>query len=287
MKIKFILIFCLLPVLLSAQKIHMTIDVSYSHLSQDVQAELQDFQNRLDEYINGYQWTNDPNEVFIPMKISIILESRSQTSGNPLYKAQFLIATPSGENYYEKNWLFSYMQTEILTHDRFEYHTLASFIDYFIYLAIAGEADTYGFQGGNEFFDKARNILSQAVSSDPSSWTEKQNDFNEILDSDHLPLREAKYYFYQTLFLIEVAEGKNIEKIRENNNLITDKLIQVFKKRPNSKHLKRFMDSHFQDFCTLFIFDESDQNIQEIIKIDQLHKADYNDCIEKMNHSDR
>ena len=75
--------------LISAQKIEANVEVTYSHLSQSAQNELQDFKTRLEEYINGYEWTTDRMEVFIPIKINIIVESQSLSSGTPQYQAHY------------------------------------------------------------------------------------------------------------------------------------------------------------------------------------------------------
>ena len=266
--------------LISAQKIEANVEVTYSHLSQSPQNELQDFKTRLEEYINGYEWTQDRLEVFIPIKINIIVESQSLSSGTPQYQAQFLIATPSGENYYEKKWLFHYSKLEILTHDRVEYHQIANLLDYYIFLVIAGEADSHELLGGTEYFDKTRGILSQGTSAAAANWSGRERDFNQILNAEHSPLREAKYYFYQAVFLIEIAEGIDKEKIKEYTTTTCNKLMQVFKRRPNSKHLKRFMDSHYQQFCTLLKYDDNENNLLILKEVDALHKKEYDNCVE-------
>ncbi|GAB4169164.1 MAG: hypothetical protein Kow00108_02660 [Calditrichia bacterium] len=261
----------------TAQKIVCTVKFDLQYLQQEGKDIVADLQNRLEDYVNSYDYMEDKLELVIPVKINIIFESVSQSASNNEFKAQFLISSPSGENYYDKSWMFKYTPGELIIHDETQLHPITTLIDYYIYLVLGGELDGYSLLGGTEAYEKARNIVTRAASLG-GNWSSRDKDFQELMDGRLLPLREAKYYFYRSAFLIEVALAKNLKAIRTNNKLCILKLQEAAKQFPNSKHIKRFFDYHYQEFCKLLQYEESEELIDMLIAIDPVHRAVYENC---------
>lgn len=264
---------------LFAQKIVATVNFDLQYLQQEAKDLVVNLQSQLEEYVNGYDYAENKLGLVIPVRINIIFESYSQSAGNTEFKAQFLISSPSGENFYDRNWRFPYNQNEIIIHDETKAHPITSLIDYYIYLVLGGEMDTYELLGGTDYYEIARNILSRARSLG-SEWSIREKDFQELTDGRLLSLREAKYYYYKSLFLIDVAEGKDVESIRKYNAIFMEKFLDSYNQSPTAKPIKRFLDYHFEEFCKLFSFEETPKYMEQLISIDPIHKKTYQKCIE-------
>jgi hypothetical protein len=263
-----------------AQKIVATVNFDLQYLQQEAKDVVLELKPKLEDYINSYDYAEDELGLVIPIKVNVIFESYSISGGNTEFKAQLLISSPAGENFYDKNWKFPYRQGEIIIHDEASPHPITSLIDYYIYLVLGGEMDTYQLLGGTDFYEIARNILARARTLG-SEWSLRDRDFQELIDGRLLPLREAKYYYYQSLFLIEIAEAADIQKIREYNSEFVKKLKEAFEQSPNAKPIKRFFDYHFDEICTLLQYEATSDLLNEIIAMDPIHKNTYQKCLEE------
>ena len=114
------------------------------------------------------------------------------------------------------------------------------------------------------------------VSNFSSGWRNRQEQVETIRNSDHESLRDAKYYYYEGLFYIE--HRKNREKGPEYSKKVVQLIDNVFRRRPNSASLKRFLDAHYQEFCVLFSFDTDRENINNMARMDNRHRESYQEC---------
>lgn len=260
-----------------AQHVSIKLEFDLQYLQAEAREIVADLQGRLEDYVSSYEFRQGKLDVFIPIKMNIIFESYSQSGGSTQFKAQFLISTPSGENFYDRNWQFTYNRGEILQHDLNQAHPITSLIDYYVFLALAGEMDTYALLGGTEYYETARNILG--IARNLVNWNLRENEFNEIMDGRLLQLRELKYYYYQSLFLIDVGEGKDLERIRQNNREMMERLERVSQQFPSAKALKRFFDYHYQELCLLLSYDESPVHLLKLTELDPVHADSYTSCI--------
>ena len=150
-------------------------------------------------------------------------------------------------------------------------------MDYYAYLVIAGELDTYDLFAGNPFYDRCQEISNRGqLSNYGTGWKSRLDEVILITDGDHVPLREAKYYYYQGLYFVE-REPKP-EYAHEISKGVVERLAKVANKRPNSRALKRFFDAHYQEFCKLFQFDRNRTNVNNLININAAHRDTYQNC---------
>jgi len=263
---------------LNAQTVNATVKVQISRLQEQDKQLLAGMAQQLEEYINSYQWSDDNQDIVIPCQINFIIETVTNRGSDRVFRTQFLISSPSGENFYDKNGEFIYQRGQSMSHQRAIYDPLLQLVDYYIYMVIAGELDTYILLGGTPFYNQALQIANQGmVSIYPSGWRARLEEVKLITDGDHVPLRQAKYYYYEGLYYIEAEP--NVEEARKLAKTVVDLLEQVYQKRPNSKALKRFFDAHYQEFCSLFKYDEDKFNVRRLIRIDDRHRESYEKCL--------
>lgn len=262
---------------LFAQRINATVTVRMDHLQPRDQQDLADLQQKLTDYINQNKWSDANQDIVLDCNVQIIVETATSRGSEKVYRAQFLISSPSGENYYDKAWEFKYVPGQPLEPFRTSFDPLLDMVDYYIYMVLGGEMDTYELFAGTPFYDHALDITNQGLLSNyATGWKKRQDQVILITDADHVALREAKFYYYEGLYFVE--EEPNKEYARKFAKAVMKRLEQLHNKRPNSAALKRFLDAHFQEFCKLFQYDVDRTNIDKMLIIDARHRDTYQNC---------
>ncbi len=274
-----LLLIILSPLQLWAQKVYAKVSIQ---IANTIPSAEQDFLNQLpsevETYISNLNWPVINEDIEIPITIQIIVESMAISSGEKSFIGQFLISSPSGENFRDRSWRFKYQPGQIFSPQQTEFDPLTGLINYYLQMVIAGELDCYLLLGGTPYYDMALNTANEGLTSlYPAGWTARLEQVKSITDGDHIPLREAKFYYYEGLFFVEAK--KNRVKARQMSKKVMDLLEAVYEKRPNSPHLKRFLDAHFQEFCTLFSMDENDYNLRRLMRMDPVHRSTYEKCL--------
>jgi hypothetical protein len=263
---------------LSAQRMNCQVAVDMPRLQPQDQQELADLASKLTDYLNNTRWSDSNQDIVLNCNISIIVQTVNQRGSDKVYLAQFLIGSPSGENYYDQSWEFTYIPGQSFEFFRTSFDPLLDLIDFYTYMVIGGEMDTYELLSGSPYYNKCQDIANRGQSSNfATGWKNRLDEAILITDGDHVPLREAKFYYYEGLYFVE--RNPNPEYARQFGEAVIDRLKRVHNKRPNSRALKRFFDAHFQELCKLFIYDNDRSNINILIEINPIHSETYRDCV--------
>ena len=261
----------------SAQVLNVRVTVKMEHLQPQDQNELSDLEQRLTDYLANTQWSEGNQDIVLDCNLNLIIETVTNRGSEKVYRSQFLISSPSGENFYDKACEFTYHPGQAMDAFRTYFDPLLALVDFYAYMVIAGELDTYSLLGGTPFYDRAQDIANQGQLSNYSTgWTKRLEEVILITDADHVALREAKFYFYEGLYFVE--EEPNKDYTRKFVNAVVERLANVYNKRPNSKALKRFMDAHYQEFCKFFLFAPNQTTLDKLIQIDSRHRDTYEKC---------
>lgn len=262
---------------LFAQTVQAKVSLSADRLVPEDRQLLAELPRALQDYINGYRWGNDDREMIIHCEFNFIIERVDTRNAEKVFSGQLLVSSQSGENFLDKFVQFPFQQGFLMTHDRGQFESLLSITDFYMYMVLGGELDTYILRGGTRYYDAARKMVSEGlISNYARGWTFRQELVETITDGDHQGLREAKFYFYDGLFYIEVKNNPSVARDRAQK--VVEALDRVHRRKPNSTALKRFLDAHYPEFCTLFKFDENRKNILAMANIDNRHRETYVEC---------
>ena len=274
---KFLVSIIVISSIAFGQKVKATVDLQADRLLPQDRELLAQIPFDLVEYINSNEWSSDYPDIRIDMGINFVIEASNKRGAEQLFRGRIIINSPSGENYLDRAYEFAYQRGQSMQHDRSLFDPLLALVDFYIYMIIAGELDAYVLKAGTIHYEQARAIADQGqVSNYSTGWRTRLEEVGLITDGDHLPLREAKFYYYEGLFYIE--ERKDAQRGRTYANKVVELLDAVFSRRPNSKALKRFLDSHYQEFCGLFVYDTNRDNLTKMSNIDNRHSETYEGC---------
>ncbi len=164
----------------------------------------------IQEYINENTWTDDRFELheLIDCSLQIVfLEAYTQTT----FRAQ-LVLTSTRPIYgttakttllqvNDSKWEFAFAQGTPLVFETERYNHLTSVLDYYAYIMLGYDYDSFSEFGGEEFFQKARRIQQAATSANGAGWSGVDPDsrsrlVDQITGPRFRPLREAYFTYH-------------------------------------------------------------------------------------------
>lgn len=202
----FLVAAAVVPAAMAQEEIFCDVAINYRQLQGNNFTFLEELEELVEEYINENKWTDDRflEEERISCTMQIVFrEALTQTSFN----AQFIMtssrpiygtsATTKVLEINDPEWAFEFSQGTPLIFETERYNPLTSVIDFYVYIMLGYDYDTFSEFGGEEFFQKARRIheLSQAQGS--SLNNRRAGLIRQLLDPRFKPLRQAyfKYHF--------------------------------------------------------------------------------------------
>ncbi len=254
-----------------AQVLNVTASVEYGHLPDDEQETLVNLAEKIEQYFNSYEWVDDEYETDVVCNIKVIIETVQKKTFEKIYKTQFLISSESGENFYDKVWEFPYEDSFPLNHSKGMFDPMTHFLDFYAFMVLAGELDTYGLLLGTPLYDKALDIASQGVLSDYArGWSSRNEELQKITHIRTRPLREAKPDFFEALYLYD--EGNYIEAYKYAKRVFTA-ISKVQDNQPNNRYLRIFFEAHYKELAKLF--SGKHDELEALVEFDSKHRETY------------
>ena len=256
---------------LYAQKLNVSVKIQADHLTEEERNELEGFNQKIEDYYNNFDYIEDEFEYDVNCNVHIIIETVQQKTFEKIYRAQFLISSESGENFYDKLWEFPYDKNRSLGHAQGQFDPIAQFLDYYALVVLAGELDTNGYLLGNALYEEAMNIVNQALLSKYArGWTQRKEYLLKITDIRTRPLREVKPQFFEALYLLD--EGKYDQALKLAEETLAG-IKKVYDVQPNNWYLQMFFSAHYRDLANLF--DGKNDQLEELIQMDGKHRETY------------
>jgi hypothetical protein len=281
-----------------AQEIDCKVTVDMQNLAAESRENISNFSKNIEDYINNYRWTRDD---FGGEKIKCSFDIFFQGSPSENnYVAQVFIGSKRQIYKSQKSsgvirllddkWEFQYTRNQPLYHNAFQFDPLVSFIDFYIYIILGSDYDTYKLLDGTHYYQQALDIASKARSrgGSGSSWESKSSGtynrsqfIEEITNQKYKIVREAFYiYHFKGLDLLSQKKSKALENVFKAVESIGN-----FQKKINERSLfiKTFFDTKYLELCDLYL-DYSDASIfDKLSKIDQSHQKSYDEYKAKRN----
>ena len=193
------------------QEMNCGVTVRYEGLSGSDYTYLDEFRDAVREYMNLQRWTNDVFEDVERVDCTIqitFLEALSLTrfranlvvaSRRPVYgttQSSVVLQIEDG------NWAFDYPQGSPLISDQERFDELTSVLDFYAYIILGYDYDSFSEFGGSALFERARRISEIAKSAGGAGWQQIGSDRNrtqlitEILDPRFRNLRKMYFEYH-------------------------------------------------------------------------------------------
>jgi hypothetical protein len=274
-RISLLFIALLFTSLLQAQVVEATVKQQMPLLKPEEKILIENFASRLEDYINSNEWAKQPDsEIIVNVNISVIIQSVSEGSNGYNYVAQFLIASESGERFYDKAFSFPFRTDELWIYPITSFHPITSFVQYYILMVLGGEMDTYEQYGGDYYYNEVLSICNEGKrSSYPGGWETREELALAYLKEFQRPLRYSKLIYY------DAENAYNEGKIAEAQKIgleILDQLEKTARYEGNSRPMETYLEANGRNIAKLFTDYENREGIyNRLVQLNSLYKSDY------------
>lgn len=290
-----IIVMIFLPAFMVAQELNARVTVNYEQLPTSGKEKLVDFQTAIEDYLNNTKFTDLEYEKPIDCNFSIFFISNSSethysaqvviTSQRPIYNSQ---KNSLMLRIQDSNWEFDYERNQTLYFNQSNFDPLTSFLDYYAYLIIGSDMDSYESLGGSDYFNRALEIsVLGGNSSYSKGWLLDNSSYNkrklvqELLSATFQQFREDYFdYHYNGLDLYfenKKIGMKNIAKLVYNLAKIKDNI------DPRSVLMKVFFDAKHKEIADYLKHYTDDSIYDLLVKVDPSHLTYYRETFEGKN----
>ncbi len=194
---------------LANQVFRVSVDVNTSQISTTDYEYLDEFGPLIKEYLETNSWTDDRflEVEHIHVNFQIVINSVDDRN----FSATMIISTErpiyntmqvSPVMIINDNWDFSFSRSQNLLFDTYQYHDIASVLDFYAYIILGFDYDTYSEKGGDDFFQSAQQIAELGQSAG-SGWTSsgsrrsRSDLISQLLNPNYEDYRIALYRYHR------------------------------------------------------------------------------------------
>jgi hypothetical protein len=202
MKKSLIIIFYLILISapIVAQELDANVTINVEQLETAARDRLDNFKYQIQDYLNnnkftGKAWEGEKIKCNLTIFFSsssdnvsygaqLVVSSQRPTEGSPLNSLMLSVM--------DNNWSFKYEKGQAMYFNQTDFDPLTSLLDYYAYIIIGLDSDSYYKLGGTDYFQKALDITVKGGSSKYSKgWQLESTPFNRRALVDNL--LNAKY----------------------------------------------------------------------------------------------
>jgi len=277
---------------IEAQEVKVEVTVNMEQLEFEARNNVATMKRDIENYVNNQRflqddWEGDP----VNVQMAIYLSGGT----NNRYSAKmFLISTRpiegAGERqsvnlkFYEDKWIFDYSLGANLTYNPLRFDAFTSVIDYYMFIVIGFELDTWEELGGSTAFADARRIVELGASynasgfgtySSPGEFT-KANITSELTNMRFHEFRKLIFAYY--VDGLDMMETSKIEAMRNLKEIIYN--LALFKKNKlveSSVLLDLFFDAKAEEIATIFNAHEDNNVFDNLRYIDPRNSTLWDD----------
>lgn len=256
----------------NGQQLKASVHIFLDRLPLVKRDKLENLQEAIADYINGYEWMEEGREV--ACTILMYLEDES-TAFEDRYGARMHVSNNADIQYLDKECHFEYQPGEPLVHDDFGFDSLTGLLDFYLYLLIGGELDKLEPFGGEPYLKKAKEVCRRAGfgrSEFFEGWERRSRIVDDILDKANRPFRKMKAVYFRGLML-----GSSGDRPAAKSHLLKaiNGLERIVKNDPQNERVKKFFKYHYLELAKFFASGEDGETCKRLIRLDPEHKGIY------------
>ncbi len=194
-----------------AQQLNCTVMVNYSALSGNEFQFLGELEEDIRRYLNDRSWTDDvfQDRERIDCSFQIVF---TVADGLTRFQAQIVVGASrpiygTGQRtsvflVQDTNWFFEYGQGRNLAYNPNSFDSFISVIDFYAFLILGFDYDSFDEMGGQPFFEEARKIFELSRGLNAEGWFLVGDDrtrgtlITQLLDPRFEPLRRAHFNYH-------------------------------------------------------------------------------------------
>ena len=202
----------------------------------------------IENYLLNTQFSADANDLEVVIDIRLVLESVSRGGSQTSINAQAIFSNKLDQYFYAKGIQFPYSQGRKMYYTT-AFDPLASFLDYYAFMFIATELDTWKYMGGTTFFNRAIELSDLGKDSDWSvGWDDRWKKSRKIKSNQYL--RSMRFNYFTALDALG-AEEVDITIVKNAMSTFHEDLLTLDKKLGNNKETLHFLKAYHESIAEL------------------------------------
>lgn len=263
-KIAFLFFCFLFPQLLKSQELNCKVEVNSDQIANVNKEVFKTLENAISEYMNNNKWSEAQfyaNEK-IECKLFFTIKSYADNimSGDlqvqslrPVYNSSY---TSTLLNFKDSKIEFSYQENEPLVFSENQMESnLTAILNFYAYIIMGLDFDSFSLRGGDQFFDRAAQIVNMAQSAGEKGWKAFEDNKNRAAvlsvytDKATSGMRELTYNYHRKgLDEMALSPDKGRAAITESLNLLEG----VYNVTPMSVGLSMFKDAKLDELVNIY-----------------------------------
>ena len=223
------------------QVTEVDLNIDYRNTKNNTTLELyiEELQNDIKFYITSNEFLNHNHKLNITLDINMIIQSIS----NDIVNSHIVFSNRKDQIIFSDGIDFKYSRGDNLLYSN-SYNSLSSFLDYNIFIIIAGELDKYQYKGGENYYIRSEDIAFQGTTSEyPRKWEKRLKKCKE--QKNNLYLRNIKFLYNSMDKYIHNLEDEFDENIVINYlKNIYDELVNIHDEYGYDKDTLLFLSSY-------------------------------------------
>ena len=303
MRITVILLLLLLFSDISGQELICNIRVNANQIQTSDRKVFQTMQTEIYEFINNKNWTstNIKDEEKIECTIMINI---SKKISNDEYEGTLQIQSTRPVfgtsykstlfNYIDNNFKFKYLEYQSLEYSNTNHiSNLTSVLAFYVNIILGMDFSTFSEEGGNEYYNIAQKIVSNAQNAPEKGWKAFESDKNRYwLANDLMEQRYSDFhsvmYKYHRLGLDNLSD--NPEDARFEITEALEGLKSIYRENSSAFILKLFFDSKVDEIVNIYsgaFPNEKARIVKTLNEIDPSHSSKYEKIINQESQNGR
>jgi len=252
-------------------------------------------QRAIVEFMNNHKWTNHVYDNDERIECNLLINLSEEISSDefkgtiqvqarrPIYNSSYNTVM---FNYLDNDFHFRYIEYEPLVFNETAYvSSLTSILAYYAYIILGLDYDSFSFEGGTEFFQKAEIIVQNAQNAREKGWkafeSRRYNNrywlVENIMNEKFNPVREFLYKYHRLgLDLMDSKVNEGRAEIAESLKLLQ----KVYREKPDPfMHLLQVIyNAKADEFVNIFsesYTDEKNRVFEVLKEIDPANTAKY------------
>ncbi|MCB0724883.1 MAG: DUF4835 family protein [Ignavibacteriae bacterium] len=296
MKILFItilLFLLMLPAGSFAQDLEATVDVNLEGITNQADRErLNDFKRQVEDYLNRTKYHQN---AIPPIKCTFSFNFTG-TNGFDQYTAKVILFSQREiyrQNkqdpieytvtfrYIDERCTFDYSRSMQFVKNDVIFNSFLSLLDYYAYMIVGFDEDSYYPSGGSRYFQKALDICNKPISGDiKNGWAETGGGskpsrlqlVQELLNTNFTNFRKGYFeYFWMGL------DSLNIQRQNAYSHILNalEKIAAIKKKEVRAYNIDIFFEEKYEEIGKIFL-DYGNRSIYDkLIQLDPVHRSYY------------
>lgn len=281
----------------SAQELKCSVEVNSSKIEGSSKSVFETLQSALNDYMNETRFTNltfaPVEKIECRLYLTVSEYENDRVKGDlqvqlsrPVYNSTY---TTTLLNFKDTRVEFDYREGDPLVFNETQSeNNLTAILDFYAYLFLALDSDSFSPNGGQPFFDKLASIVQQAQSSGEIGWKAFEDNKNRsgvlssYTDSNTSAIRQMSYDYYRK-GLDEMVTSPD-----KGRAVITDaikKIGDVYKNAPMSVALSIFRDAKLDEIVNIYSKAPQTERDEIYQLLEPIYPAD-RDRLEKIKNPD-